>query len=149
MVRDLDFPLAIVPGPTHREADGLAMSSRNAYLSPGERAQAPALRRALLAGAAAIRHGERDPAAVRASIAELLAAEAPLGRIDYVEVVDPVTLAPLERIERSALLLTAVFFGRTRLIDNEETTEARPARKAHDVPPVRQNYGRRRDVCRA
>ncbi len=124
MVRDLDFPLTIVPGPTHREPDGLAMSSRNAYLSPEERAQAPALRRALLAGAAAIRRGERDPAAVRATVVSLLATEAPLGRIDYVETVNPITLVPLERIEKSALLLVAVFFGRTRLIDNEEVTAA-------------------------
>ena len=127
MVRDLDFPLAVVPAPTHREADGLAMSSRNAYLQPDERAQAPTLHRALLAGAAAVRRGERDPAAVSAAITALLAADAPLGRLDYAEVVDPVSLAPLERIEKHALLLVAVFFGRTRLIDNEEV--AAPAEK--------------------
>lgn len=118
MVRDLNVPVRLVGAPTHREADGLAMSSRNVYLSPEERAQAPALRRALQAGADLIRHGETSTARVLAAARKVLAREAPLGRIDYLELVDADTLASTRRLPTQPLLAAAVFFGRTRLIDN-------------------------------
>ncbi|MBS0658705.1 MAG: pantoate--beta-alanine ligase [Verrucomicrobia bacterium] len=118
MVRDLNVPVRLVGAPTHREADGLAMSSRNVYLSPEERAQAPALRRALQSGAELIRKGETSTARVLAAARKVLAREAPLGRIDYLELVDADTLASTRRLPAQPLLAAAVFFGRTRLIDN-------------------------------
>ncbi len=117
MVRDLDIPVEIVAGPTVREPDGLAMSSRNAYLSPEERAQAVCLRRALDAAAARLAAGERDAARLRAAMADVIAG-APLARADYVEIVDDETLEPVAAIDRPALAALAVFVGRTRLIDN-------------------------------
>ena len=117
MVRDLNFPLEIIGSETVREPDGLALSSRNVYLTPEERAQAPVLRRALLLAGKRVRHGEHDAEAVRAVLARELATAA-LARVDYAEVVDGEDLQPVARIERPALLALAVFFGRTRLIDN-------------------------------
>lgn len=118
MVRDLNIPVEIVPGPTGREADGLAMSSRNSLLAPDERAQAVALSRALGHARERVAAGERDAAAVRAVVAEALASGAPSGVVDYIELVDDDTLEPVERIERPALLALAVKFSGTRLIDN-------------------------------
>ncbi len=117
MTQDLDFGLEIVICPTVREADGLAMSSRNIFLSPEDRAQAPVLRRALDEAEKLLAAGERTTAAIKARIQQVLA-EAPLGRPDYVEIVDTNRLQPTEVIEGEALLALAVFFGRTRLIDN-------------------------------
>ena len=117
MVRDLDFPVKIVPVETVREPDGLALSSRNIYLTAEERAQAPALRRALMLAAAAVKNGERSVVRVRAILTKELA-RAPLARIDYVEIVDAENLQPVTRIEKPTVLALAVFFGRTRLIDN-------------------------------
>ena len=117
MVRDLNFPLEIIGSETVREPDGLALSSRNVYLTPQERAEAPALRRALLLAGKRVRNGERDADALRAVLARELATAA-LARVDYAEVVDADDLQPVARIERPALLALAVFFGRTRLIDN-------------------------------
>jgi pantoate--beta-alanine ligase len=99
-----------------REPDGLACSSRNAYLSAEERARAAALRRALDAAEAAVSAGERDAASVR----ELaLAALRPYGvELDYLEVVSPATLEPLEEVDGDALVVVAARVGRTRLIDN-------------------------------
>ena len=117
MVRDLNFPLEILPAETVREPDGLALSSRNVYLSADERAQAPVLRRALLLAAARAKSGARDAHALRAVLdAEL--ATAPLARVDYAEVMDAENLQPVRTVEKPALLALAVFFGRTRLIDN-------------------------------
>lgn len=117
MVRDLDIPVEIVAGPTVREPDGLAMSSRNAYLSPEERLQATCLRRALDAASSRLAAGERGAAALRAAMADVIAG-APLARADYIEIVDDETLEPVSAIGRPALAALAVFVGRTRLIDN-------------------------------
>ena len=117
MAADLDFPLEVVVCPIVRESDGVAMSSRNAYLTPREREAAPALFRALSAAASAYERGVRDGGALRAAMLDLLRAE-PLAESDYVSVADPVTLAELQMVERGALLSLAVRVGKTRLIDN-------------------------------
>jgi pantoate--beta-alanine ligase len=119
MVRDLDVPCEIDIAPTVREADGLAMSSRNVRLTPLDRAAAPVLHRALQAGAALIAGGEGDAQTVRATVRAMIAAE-PLARIDYVSAADAATLKELDRIDGPALLSLAVFFGDVRLIDNLE-----------------------------
>ncbi len=114
MVRDLDFAVEIIAGPTVREADGLALSSRNQYLSAEERAEAPIIRQALLEAAQSEETSARKMAAtVREKIET-----APLARIDYVEVVSAEDLQPRLTIEPRSLLAVAVFFGQTRLIDN-------------------------------
>ena len=117
MAADLDFPLEVVVCPIVRESDGVAMSSRNAYLTPREREAATALFRALSAAASAYERGVRDGGALRAAMLDLLRAE-PLAESDYVSVADPVTLAELQMVERGALLSLAVRVGKTRLIDN-------------------------------
>lgn len=117
LVEDLDLPVRIEVAPTVREPDGLAMSSRNAYLSPDERQAAPILVRALQAAEAAIRAGERDGEALQRLLADFVAAE-PLARLQYVAVVDPGSLKPIERLGRRAVLALALFIGSTRLIDN-------------------------------
>jgi pantoate--beta-alanine ligase len=118
MVRDLDFDLEVVVCPTVREADGLAMSSRNTYLNPEERQAAPVLFRALSAARDAYMAGERDGQRLRELMQSVLAAE-PLARPDYVSVADPLSLAELDTIgSNGALLSLAVRLGRTRLIDN-------------------------------
>ena len=117
LVRDLDLGVEIVGMPIVRERDGLALSSRNAYLSPEERAQATALHRGLCAAAEHYRAGERAAASLlTAARAEIAAA--PLARIDYLELRDAGSLAAVERVERPAVLAVAAFFGTTRLIDN-------------------------------
>ena len=118
MARDLAIPTQVIACPTVREPDGLALSSRNVHLSPDERAAAPVLRRALLAGRDLWAGGERSGDAIRAAMAAVLAEE-PLANPEYVSVADGLTLAELETIERPALLSLAVRFGTTRLIDNE------------------------------
>jgi pantoate--beta-alanine ligase len=120
LVRDLDFNVVLHGIDTVREADGLAMSSRNRYLSPEERAQAPALRAALVAARDAWKNGERDPAALPALITKHLQEHAPLGRIDYVSAVDAVSLQPVSATTELVVIAAAVFFGTTRLIDNIE-----------------------------
>lgn len=121
MVRDLDYNIVIHGIDTVREADGLAMSSRNRYLTPSERAQAPVLRAALLkAREAYIQGGERDGEVLQQIILDRIAVEAPLGRVDYVQVVDASTLqAPTEATELRVIVI-AVFLGSARLIDNIE-----------------------------
>jgi pantoate--beta-alanine ligase len=114
MVRDLNFNIDIVPVATIREADGLACSSRNAYLSPGERREASILYKALRTGAEASTTSAREIV----DLVRKLISEAPLARIDYVEVVDAETLQDLEVVGPNSLLAVAVFFGKTRLIDN-------------------------------
>ena len=121
MVRDLDLDVDVRGMPIVREADGLAMSSRNAYLVPEERAQATALSRGLAAAEALFRGGERRAVALVAAAREVVAA-APLARIDYVELRDADSLEALEEIARPAVLAMAVFFERTRLIDNRVLT---------------------------
>jgi pantoate--beta-alanine ligase len=117
MVRDLSIPVDVVACPTRREPDGLAMSSRNAYLTPEERAVAPIVHATLQAGRMAIDAGERDPARVRSLMADLIAAE-PLAELDYAEVVDATTLQVVDPLAGDLRLLAAVRFGRARLIDN-------------------------------
>jgi pantoate--beta-alanine ligase len=117
MVRDLSIPVDVVACPTQREPDGLALSSRNAYLTVDERAAAPVVQRALLAGRATIDRGERSPAAVRSVMAEVIRAE-PLAELDYAEVVDAATLQVVEPLVGELRLLAAVRFGKARLIDN-------------------------------
>jgi pantoate--beta-alanine ligase len=117
MVADLDIPVRIVGCPTVREPDGLAMSSRNRYLSPEHRRQATCIFAALRQAAAAIAAGQRDAAKLRSDMRAVLEASGPL-QIEYAEVVDAATLQPLEQISSSALLAIAVRIGGTRLIDN-------------------------------
>ncbi len=117
LVRDLNLPVEVVIGPTVREPDGLAMSSRNSYLTPNQRAAAPALHAALLEVAARHAAGERDAEALRALIRERLARVADT-RIDYVSVADPDSLEELDRVTHGALVSLAVRFGATRLLDN-------------------------------
>lgn len=114
MVRDLNFNIEIVASPTIREDDGLAYSSRNRYLSPKERKQAPVLYKALLTAANAGKKSARDVV----DVARKVINEAPLAQIDYVEVVDTETLRPVEMAGSNSVLVLAVFFGKTRLIDN-------------------------------
>ncbi|MBI3910604.1 MAG: pantoate--beta-alanine ligase [Armatimonadetes bacterium] len=117
LVRDLDMPVEIVPLPTVREPDGLAMSSRNRYLSPAERRAATALYRGLLAARARRAQGARDPAELAQAVLAALASE-PLVRPDYVEVRDAATLAPVEWIEKPVVVAVAAYVGQARLIDN-------------------------------
>lgn len=117
MVRDLNLPVKIVPVATVREADGLALSSRNQLLSPEARTQAPALRRALLAAQGAFRGGETSAARLRQLVVKTIRS-APLARIDYVEIADADTLQPLAKVRKNTVIALAVFFGNTRLIDN-------------------------------
>ncbi|MEQ1786408.1 MAG: pantoate--beta-alanine ligase [Acidimicrobiales bacterium] len=117
MVRDLSIPVEVVACPTQRAPDGLALSSRNAYLSDAERAAAPVVHAALLVGRLAIDAGERDPARVRDLMRDLIDAE-PLAQIDYVDVVDAVSLQPVDPLVGELRLLAAVRFGGARLIDN-------------------------------
>ena len=117
MTLDLDFPIEIVICPTVREADGLAMSSRNAYLNPDERIAAPVLYRALQTAKAAFDKGERDAETLRRLMSETILSE-PLANLQYVSCADYHTLEELEAIADKALLSMAVYIGKTRLIDN-------------------------------
>ncbi|MGQ0616268.1 MAG: pantoate--beta-alanine ligase [Acidimicrobiia bacterium] len=124
MAADLSFPVEVVGCPTVREPDGLALSSRNVYLSTEERAAAPVLYRALRAGAAAIEAGARSQGEVRAVVRDVVAAE-PLAELDYAAVVDAATLGVFDPLVGDIRLLVAGRFGRARLIDNVGAT-ARP-----------------------
>ncbi len=117
MAADLDMPVKVVVADTVREADGLALSSRNVYLAPSERAAAPVLHRALRRAQALFAAGESDADVLRASVREVIAAEPQVG-IDYVSVADPATLLELDRVDGAALVSLAARLGRTRLIDN-------------------------------
>ena len=117
MAADLDLGVEVVTCPLVREPDGLALSSRNAYLTPVERRAALVLSRSLREAERAIRAGERDAARVIAGIRILIGAE-PLARVDYIEAVDPLNLEPVAAIRGGVLIVLAVFIGSTRLIDN-------------------------------
>jgi len=117
LAADLWFPVDVVGCATVREPDGVACSSRNARLSPAERAAATVLYRALLDGAEAVTGGNRDADHLRRVMADRIGAE-PLAVLDYAEVVDAATLVPLPRVTGDARLLVAARFGDTRLIDN-------------------------------
>ena len=116
MVKDLDIPVGIEAAPTVREADGLAMASRNAYLSAAERAAAPALFRTISAVAGQVAGGA--DAGETAAWGEGLLLKAGFARVDYVTVRDAETLEPVDRIERPARVLAAAWLGEARLIDN-------------------------------
>jgi pantoate--beta-alanine ligase len=118
MARDLAIATEVVACPTVREADGLALSSRNVHLSPLERSAAPVLHRALVAARERWQTGERSADALRETMRAELGRE-PLADVDYVSVADGTTLAELEQVDGPALLSLAVRFGTTRLIDNE------------------------------
>ena len=117
MVRDLDLPVQLVFGETVREHDGLAMSSRNAYLSEAERAKAPVLHRALRAGEEAITHGIHQVAGIEKLMHRVVAEEGGV-EVDYLSVVDPFTFEAPADFAREVLVAGAVRVGRTRLIDN-------------------------------
>jgi pantoate--beta-alanine ligase len=117
LVKDLNFDVRLVVRPTVREPDGLAMSSRNAFLSAEERRIAPILYQALLAGRRAIESGMAEPGSVSAIMRKVLGGE-PAVRIDYLAVCDPRTLEPLGRTGRQAVILGAIRLGSVRLIDN-------------------------------
>jgi len=117
MVRDLNFPVEIVACPIVREPDGLAMSSRNAYLNREERVRALVLQRSLQEARQRFQEGERSAAKVISAAKEVFAHE-PEVRLDYFEIVDPDTLDPIERIARKTLVAVAAYLGSTRLIDN-------------------------------
>jgi len=117
MVRDLDLPVEIVVGPIVREADGLAMSSRNAYLDASQRKQALVLFRALRAVEAQVDKRETNTNRL-VNVAKQTFAEEPGARVDYIAVVDPDTLSPVDDVSKGALIAVAAYVGRTRLIDN-------------------------------
>lgn len=112
LARDLNIPVKIIGHPTVREADGLATSSRNIYLTPEERAVAPGIHAALIQGAT------RKTAAVIISTAQKLIERIPGARLDYLQLVDAETLEPVRKLDRPMRLATAVFLGKARLIDN-------------------------------
>lgn len=114
MVRDLNYNIDIVAVPTVREVDGLACSSRNAYLNPEERKEAAVLHKALLAA----KDSRKKSAREIVDLAGKTISEAPLARIDYVDLVDAETLQPIEVVKSDSVLALAVYFGKTRLIDN-------------------------------
>jgi len=117
MARDLDLDVGVEVIPIVREADGLAMSSRNTYLGPDERKAGLSLSRSLRQAKMRIDAGERRPAVILGAMKEMIAAE-PLARIDYIEAVDIDTLEPVKEISERTLIALAVFIGKTRLIDN-------------------------------
>lgn len=118
MVRDLNVPTRIVARPTVREADGLAMSSRNVYLTPDERAVAPQIRAALLAARDAVGGGTADAGHLKALVSRHWMERLPGGIPDYLEIVHPESLEPLATVDGPALMACAVRLGRARLIDN-------------------------------
>lgn len=117
MVRDLNFDITIVGCSIVREADGLALSSRNTYLNEEERKAALILNKSLTLGKEMIEAGEKNTAKVREAIIEHMETE-PLAKVDYVEIVDAENLEPVETIDAPVLVATAVYIGKTRLIDN-------------------------------
>ncbi|NLG86753.1 MAG: pantoate--beta-alanine ligase [Firmicutes bacterium] len=117
MVQDLNIPVEIVAVPTVREADGLATSSRNEYLTPQERARATVLYRSLQIGRQLIEAGERNVHSVREAMVKEIERQ-PNTRIDYIAICDPSTLVPVDQIKNQVLLALAVWIGNTRLIDN-------------------------------
>ena len=119
MVRDLNFPVKIVVAPTHREPDGLALSSRNKYLSADERKQAVVLSQALRQARSEVRKAAVPVSATRLkSRLTRFIQRQPAARVDYLEFFDPTTLRPVAKVTRGAHLALAAFVGKTRLIDN-------------------------------
>ena len=125
MVADLNVPVTIAGVPTVREADGLALSSRNQHLSAPERALAPRLFRALTAVRDAVAAGTTDPAKARRRAIEVIGSDAPL-RLEYLDLVDPITFQPVERVAGPVVAAGALWVGSTRLIDNVLCTPPPP-----------------------
>ncbi len=128
MVRDLNFPIEIISCPIVRESDGLAMSSRNTYLSPEERKAALVLYKSIQYAEDKVKKGEKNLDLIKKEIKKLVSRE-PLAKIDYVETVDPITLEFVSKLEKEAVLLLAVYIGKTRLIDNTILKEAEEIEK--------------------
>jgi pantoate--beta-alanine ligase len=126
MVEDLNFPLEVVVCPTVREGDGLAMSSRNGYLTAPQRRQAPALWQALQLAERMIRAERPRAEAVIAAVGDYIARHAPDGVVDYVQIVDPEELSDVETTDGAVLVALAVKLGRARLIDNILVDAPRP-----------------------
>ena len=122
MVRDLSFDVELVGCEICREPDGLAMSSRNVYLSAEQRAAAPVLAQALVTGARALRGGESSVDRLRATMMDVISTQT-LGQVEYLEVVDPTTLRPLTQADARSRFFGAVRFGSVRLIDNLDLSE--------------------------
>lgn len=118
MVRDLNMPVELIGHPIVREPDGLALSSRNAYLTEEERAAAPAIRKGLLNLREAVRAGLHDAAKARASLEKEYAVALPMGEADYIEIVDPDDIVPVKDISGPVLAAVAIRLGKARLIDN-------------------------------
>lgn len=118
MNEDLDFGITIVPVPIVREDDGLAMSSRNAYLSAMDRERAVVLSRSLKLAQQLVASGETSSSAIKAAMEKLIQSEVPDAKVDYIEVVDDDTVQPVQRVTGPALIALAVKIGSTRLIDN-------------------------------
>lgn len=122
MTRELDIPVRIEGRPIVREADGLAMSSRNVYLTPEERAVAPHIQKGLCLLEDQIRAGQRDPGQLRETVATYYSEHIPTGQLDYLELVDPRRIEPVERVGADVLAAVALRLGRARLIDNKYIT---------------------------
>jgi pantoate--beta-alanine ligase len=123
MVSDLSLPLEIVPVPTYREPDGLALSSRNVYLDAAERASAPALFRALETVRKAIEAGQKSSSVAKEAALRVLASEDRI-RVEYFEIVDPDEVQPVETIAGPVRIASAIWIGKTRLIDNVRAVPA-------------------------
>jgi pantoate--beta-alanine ligase len=117
MVQDLNFGVGVVPVPTYREADGLALSSRNAYLNSSERAIAPVVFRTLMAAKTAIEEGERRPQVIKDAAIKTLSRESQV-RVQYFEIVDPLEVQPVAEIQGAVRIACGAWIGSTRLIDN-------------------------------
>lgn len=122
MTRELDIPVRIEGRPIVREADGLAMSSRNVYLTPEERAVAPHIQKGLCLLEGLMRDGQRDPGRLREAVANYYRQHIPTGQLDYLELVDPRRIEPVERLDVDVLAAVALRLGKARLIDNKYIT---------------------------
>lgn len=120
LVRDLNIPVEIVGCPIVREKDGLAMSSRNTYLSPEERESALSLYRGLKLAEELFERGEKNPEIIKERVKEFILSHPHVKRVDYVEIVDPESLKPVENVKEGDVIALAVFVGSTRLIDNHQ-----------------------------
>ena len=120
MVKDLNFDVEIIPCPIVREKDGLAMSSRNVYLSENERKDATCLYKSLQLAMQLIKNGERDASLIKRKMEEFISGFESVKKIDYIEIVDKYTLEPVDKIKGRELIALAVYVGRARLIDNME-----------------------------
>lgn len=118
LIRDLNIPVEVVGCPIVREKDGLAMSSRNTYLSPEERESALSLYRGLKLAEELFESGERNPEVIKGKVKEFILSHPKVEKVDYVEIVDPENLKPVKEVKEGDLIALAVFVGKTRLIDN-------------------------------